>query len=368
MAEGNRQPQQRRPRPFASQCTLAAPEHILRACDQLVVLLLGLVAPRCAARSAAATLTHPIIIHEIGARYVMHVDRRIAIGGRGLVVVGEDDEEETPGWRGSWLDVVFVGISLTLGVVERWARGRVDDDAYCFAPLRGFKGWVGKGRLVVQRRGAGDAWALLNFETMRVELDALGGRETYWSGGKWVVSLSRGKPMIIFPKSGLGSEACPATLLHKTRTYLTSRLVLTNSFYTGGYISALYQSKQHGLIAQVMHLWWSSNQPPLNSFSFVSLQSHKVLYRSQPGQIYKLDNTHFAEIGTNYETLSVYSIDDFDHPVRVFLAPARFSCENGFILIEETSHIDLVDAVTGKWLLRQPTVPTTRRELRIQTS
>ncbi|KAH3761926.1 hypothetical protein Pelo_6272 [Pelomyxa schiedti] len=86
--------------------------------------------------------------------------------------------------------------------------------------------------------------------------------------------------------------------------------------------------------------------------SWVAVNSHREL-RSCDSEPFKRE-------------LDVFSTDDFDHPCRVFpLNPhTRFQCGCGCVVLWDYSkHLDLCDAETGAWLLRQPLRPPPDVEL-----
>ncbi|KAH3760163.1 hypothetical protein Pelo_8010 [Pelomyxa schiedti] len=114
--------------------------------------------------------------------------------------------------------------------------------------------------------------------------------------------------------------------------------------------SQFFHMKKHKLIG-------TRHQRNSSNFQWVSLSplhNTDVELHHSVNPMSKVDGNHFAEHDKDKGTLSVFSTDDFDQPVRIFHLNRMYCCENGFIVFWYERHLDLVDAVTGTWLLRQP--------------
>ncbi|KAH3742948.1 hypothetical protein Pelo_15651 [Pelomyxa schiedti] len=142
------------------------------------------------------------------------------------------------------------------------------------------------------------------------------------------------------------------------------QLVVADSF--SGFKSLegmVFTSKQHKLIVPIRGRKKSKKSKDGGGYPLElrSLRPHKVL-RTCPDKfvvLRKVDSTHFAEAGRfHHETLSVFSTADFESPVRLFPLNGDFQCGQGFLALmhQEEGCFDIVDAVTGTWLLRQPTL------------
>ncbi|KAH3760448.1 calmodulin-dependent protein kinase [Pelomyxa schiedti] len=312
----------------------------------------------------------------------MRVDRRIAI-------------KRIPEGIRDISHILFVGLSQTLGVVERWMWSRSRDQLHSIVNHQLlFGACVGNGGVV-------DITARhLTFTNLRTgavrylgKIHQLSGKavlQQVWQGRKWMVLLynSLGYIVILRISGGLESGCCgigkedvsvvdvgtkgfqlhlitedEAAVIIVSGTVLyvdlkasfeTHRLVVTHTVSVlSAFTFHIFHSKKYGLLSYTPsgcdsseHLQWTLQ----------SLQSLKVLHMSE-GFVYKVDHTHFAEKSKG--TLSIFSTDHFDHPLRVFQLSELFHCENGFVVFHCDARIDLVDAVTGTWLLCQPTAPST---------
>ncbi|KAH3760998.1 hypothetical protein Pelo_7159 [Pelomyxa schiedti] len=122
---------------------------------------------------------------------------------------------------------------------------------------------------------------------------------------------------------------------------------------------------QHTLI--VLHADHCNNEETV-----WALRPNRVLLHTSErrnSQFRKIDATHFAElVRPSYQRwydphrhvteCLVFSTEDLAHPVRVFPGFNLNLCAaNGCVAIQHKHYIDLCDAVTGIWLLRQPTLP-----------
>ncbi|KAH3723045.1 hypothetical protein Pelo_18252 [Pelomyxa schiedti] len=218
--------------PLGVRGILPPPSQVLLARDQLAALLACVAVPRCGARSPASLAPHAVLARDIGARFVMRVDRRLAISGHNLVsaapqqqpgsgVTTEEEEEEAGGGGGGGggkvdpFNVVVVGVSHTLGVVE-------------------MRGWCGIERSLVTFVFAwsGVGWSLPILDTSKIavvdladmtaaveEVRGVGpvnGSLEICKGSKWAVLYPRhdavGSGRIaILPLGGLhGGGACKA--------------------------------------------------------------------------------------------------------------------------------------------------------------
>ncbi|KAH3743553.1 hypothetical protein Pelo_15059 [Pelomyxa schiedti] len=389
--------------PFATPCTLEPPAHILRARDQLAALLHGLV-ERCGAHSAVAGLAKSTVTDEIGAHWVLHVDRRVVVSGCNLVPqVGRD------GGRGvgenhyygkscmGYVDLVCIGVSLTLGVVDLWGRANVDQSWLAFDA-----GWVGHGRLLTLS-------GLLNFMTGTMEAAFSLNADAAVKGRKWVVMISPFswvRSIIVCPVLEVGRRVYSVLAMldgdeavvtvdgdlgdselwcvDLNQSYESGKLVRTDSgiaIPVTSYdcvVPYIFRKKQgQKVIVEGANL--GPCTVPRYALELPSaLKSRpppRALLRRDDSQrlLWQVDNDHFAaKENNNHQELKIFSTDDCETPLRVFpvLNWRLFDCGNGFIVFQEyeCSCIDLVDAVTGTWILRQPTPTANSLGIAICTS
>ncbi|KAH3742944.1 hypothetical protein Pelo_15647 [Pelomyxa schiedti] len=366
-----------------------APSHLTLARDQLFALLTGVAIPHCGTRSPARLLPAPVLVEEIGAKLVMHVERRVVI--RGMCRPRSADSEVYT------KIVVFAAISLTYGVVKMWSWSSNEELSNVrFLETAGIC-WVGNGCAVVQ--GSSDyALAIANLRTNEVMDVAETPGFSVASGfhcsncRKWMVLYNNEKSIVILLLSGLNNsegedgdcvnhqeisrvvetertvmwvdmigenvaalvtiECCDVEVwcIDLEVSFVSEKLAVTGKFqgFPTMEEKMVFHSKKHKVIVATQQL----NQRGCQ-WRLMSLQLPKVLHQSG-NPLYKVDHTHFAEHDKSRGTLSVFSTDDFDNPVRVFLLHGEFRLGNGFIVFWEEGYIDLVDTVTGAWLLCQP--------------
>ncbi|KAH3742946.1 hypothetical protein Pelo_15649 [Pelomyxa schiedti] len=248
-------------------------------------------------------------------------------------------------------NLAAVGVSLTLGVVE-------------------FRGW---GEVAYRL----ELWPYGNPSNIKVvessremtvdEEEAVGGLGHdlhVCKGRKWAV-LYRGRnaeEKIAIRPLGLTGGVCKAVdvtgkmwqadMINDDEVALSTRTV---DYPSRGYqliVPTYVREKSCGATKLVLR----SLRGPCDSVSWPTWCVHKV------------DYTHFAEEDPQNKTLSVFSTDDFGHhlaALRIFASiNGQFQCGNGLIaLTQREGYLDLVDAVTGTWLLRQPFLPFPRSSL-----
>ncbi|KAH3742957.1 hypothetical protein Pelo_15660 [Pelomyxa schiedti] len=369
---------------------LPAPQHALWARDQLAALLACLAVPRCGARSPASLVPHHVLASDIGARFVTHV---------GTVLVME---RMIPGCvyaTASGVQILVVGISPTLGVVDvsGWCRNA----DYLVLPHM----WIGGGCAVHTRRNVAE---LVDLAEMRVVEEEVIGDDVWRFPGvhrsrNWVVMYPQvyGGRIAVWPLLELQPHAlsgwvhskvvvtvegrtqwvdiiddqvvlvtrnpsgnCQVLCVDLEKSYESGQLVVADSFHGyKGLEDMVFTSKEYKLIVAMRggrkRKKSEGGIQPCRALELRSLRPLKVLHTC-PDKCFlrKVDGTHFAEADGINKTLSVYSTDDFETPARIFPLNGKFECGNGFIaLIQDEGYFDIVDAVTGTWLLRQPFLP-----------
>ncbi|KAH3731430.1 hypothetical protein Pelo_17739 [Pelomyxa schiedti] len=354
--------------------TLSPPRHVIRAREQIVALFTCLV-PHCGRRSPASVLPAPIIADEIGAKWVVHVDRWIVLSGDGLFVPPLGSSTVSSDLR--ILDFVFVGVSPTLGVVDihAYRRSRFVSDEIHLKP----EGMIG-GRLAVALIDGKIAVAnMVTHEVIDVADDP--GLMGMWSfnvskGRKWVVIWEHVQSIVVMPAVNAGrpmgktvdvgkrtawvdmisdGEAAVMTMedggghmldmwcVDLKGSFESGHVVVTgrfNGFDTVGRVN-FFHSKEHTVIMSFPHVdghtQWKSPFPNLRVL-------HHSLFQHE---IFKVDDTHFAGEDRANNTLSVFSTDDFHHPIRTLPLHGNFLCGNGFIVFWHESSFDIVDGASG---------------------
>ncbi|KAH3767321.1 hypothetical protein Pelo_803 [Pelomyxa schiedti] len=346
---------------------LPSPCHMVLARSQLVALLTSVVIPRCGTHSQSRLLPAPTIKDEIAAKWVMSVDRRIVIKWNEIFSRSDNDHENT------LCNLVFIGVSLTLGVVEYHVLSRrnfTKDNLHTAH-------WIGNGCAMFPAE-QGDTITIANLRTHVVRNVAApgfhaGGQFDMCKGRKWVVVWSVWFTIVILHMSALNDDSWngpismsvaltnglrtvemisddEAVLLpHADHNVEVLCVDLKKSFELGSLVvtdrfrrfplmgTMVFHSKMHKVIL-TKYEWHGTG------IEWVSLQPDCLL----------VDSTHFVEEDTPNMILNLFSTDDFTQPVRVFHLSDRFCCENGFIVLWSSGYLDLVDSITGSWLLRQP--------------
>ncbi|KAH3722866.1 hypothetical protein Pelo_18428 [Pelomyxa schiedti] len=401
------QEQQQPPRRVGVRGALASPRHVLWARDQLAALLACAAVPRCGAGSPASLVPHHVLACDVGQRFVTHVARTSAICGSNLVsaddvvVVGGGVAGATTGCRyytdvptDGPFDVVCVGVSLTLGVVEcrGWTRIQSSVSMCAWMGVIDVLGIGGRSNIeVVDHVGMtfaeeevvgfgnlwgyiricrGTKWAVLyTFDHVgRVAVRPLGlhdgvNRVVDVRGHvEWVDMIHDDEAALLIRIVDLSSTAKFTILcVDLEKSYQSGQLVVTDSFPGFGSLQRMvFHSKGHKLIVPMIE-----RRNKSHVFELRSLRTLKVLHTCSDLLFHKVDNTHFAEEDRTNRTLSVFSTDDFETPVCIFAINGKFKCGNGFIALvqQEEGCVDLVDAVTGTWLLRQPFLSRSHTEL-----
>ncbi|KAH3742952.1 hypothetical protein Pelo_15655 [Pelomyxa schiedti] len=360
--------------PFAARGALPTPQHVLWARDQLAALLACLAVPRCGARSPASLVPHHVLASDIGARFVTHVGRVFVMGAYHMIP--GCSYVTAPGRVSERLQIVVVGISPTLGVV--------DVSGWCCSQKVGLPYmWIGGGCAVHTRRNVAE---LVDLTEMRVVAEeAIGRCDEGWGfprvhrSRNWVVMYPQvyGGRIAVWPVLQLRPHALSGWVHNKVvvtvegetqwldiindqvvlvtrkrtfqvlcvdleKSYESGQLVVADSFHGyKGLEDMVFTSKEYKLI--------------------VAMRGRKKSKKSEDDKcvLRKVDCTHFAEANRIDKTLSVFSTDDFETPVRIFPLNGDFQCRNGFIALNQPEEecFDIVDAVTGTWLLRQPFLP-----------
>ncbi|KAH3742955.1 hypothetical protein Pelo_15658 [Pelomyxa schiedti] len=383
--------------PFAVRGALPAPQHALWARDQLAALLACLAVPRCGARSPASLVPHHVLACDVGQRFVTHVGRVLVMGAEhmipGCVYV------TSSGHVYSRMQIVVVGISPTLGVVDLcgW-RHNADDVRLPYM-------WIGGGCAVHTNKHVAE---LVDLAEVRVVEEEVIGGDDVWRfprvhrSRNWVVMYPavHGGRIAVWPVLELQPPALSGWVHSKVvvtvegqtqwldiiddqvvlvtrtpsgnfqvlcvdlaKTYGSGQLVVADSFNgSKGFEEMVFTSKQHKLIVAMCGRNKSKKSKDGGGYllELRSLRPLKVLHTCPDKCVlHKVDCTHFAEADRPNKTLSVFSTDDFETPVRVFPLNGHFQCGNGFIVFtqQEEGYFDIVDAVTGTWLLRQPFLP-----------
>ncbi|KAH3742950.1 hypothetical protein Pelo_15653 [Pelomyxa schiedti] len=392
---------------------LASPHHALWARDQLAALLACVAVPRCGARSPASLVPHHVLACDIGQRFALHVSSTAVVCGYNLVSAAYDAAPQSGGAGAGAgavdtrreeavpsdpTGVVCVGVSMTLGVVGCRGWGGVQRPLSVLA-------WMGVCRcdLYVGNSHVADVVDLAEMTAVEEVVDGIGvgdgpGLLQVCRGAKWAViyhlfgegagriavrplglrdganravDVGRGVVCVEWVDMINANEAALSTrtggqydakfhilCVDLEKSYQSGQLVVTDSFQ--GFRSLthmVFQSKGHGLIVVL------NERNKSNDGSWVvelrSLRPLKVLHTCSDFLFHKVDNTHFAEEDSSRHTLSVFSTDDFETPVRIFTLNGKFKCGNGFIAFTQREErcFDLVDAVTGSWLLRLPFLP-----------
>ncbi|KAH3767560.1 hypothetical protein Pelo_558 [Pelomyxa schiedti] len=383
--------------------TLPSASHVVMARDQLVALLACVAFPRCGTRSPARLLPAHVVADEIGSRWVMHVDRRVAIMGDHLLPDPSVDHRNE-----MTRHFVFVDVSHTLGVVGRWAcRKNAQFNWTCIhvtpAGLFGDKHAVVEGT----RGGKIGIVNLVSREVRDVDDPGFVGAWTHRvsNGRKWVVIWEGVKSehivvlsvsaMKVLPQQqsqeseresywrhvNVGRKAFLANVLMNTedddegsfvvrdgsaakldmwrvdlkRSFESGELAVTGTFCGFSTLSetvcrAVYHSKEHNVILPL-----TNEDGTTTRWKAVS-PSQSVILHTSHCPVDMVDPTHFAEGDRASETLTVFSTADFGHPVHVF--PLRHNIKvlggNGFIVLWDEDHFDVFDALTGTFLLHQP--------------
>ncbi|KAH3744324.1 hypothetical protein Pelo_14297 [Pelomyxa schiedti] len=308
---------------------------------------------RCGALSPAAALPLHIVADEIGASFVMQVDRSVVATGYGAF------------WGGAvrW-GVAHAGGGEALGGCPH--RGRVR---------------VARRRLGARRGSGPDVFEVVDFwhagavlELVRLwSCSSLGGTK----GRKWVVLYDRsGESGVVDVRGGYrwegmisDDDVCVWTVIGSmvlfidlAKTYASGQLVVRQSFPSSEMETVdpvVFPIKGHKLIfaGRDYIATWEDCSGHMRIWSLAVIHNYP-----KPSYAQKVDYTHVAEVGYTHvtagrnRTISVFSIDDFEHPVRVFpdVGVGCLIVENGFLVLVQKGCVDLVDAVTGSWLLRQP--------------
>ncbi|KAH3742953.1 hypothetical protein Pelo_15656 [Pelomyxa schiedti] len=378
--------------------TLATPpEHALWARDQLMPLLACAAVPRCGARSPASLVPHSVIACDIGQTLVMCAARRVIIGGYRLINTagggaGANVNSTVTDCTGGGFNLVVVGVSITLGVVELWGWGQI-------AHPGEVGGWLG-GSLPMENNT--HILVVDPLEMTVVEEEVLGFEHCKYlqicKGRKWAVLFTKfeAEKIAICPL-GLKGGVCRTiditgqivevdmidddeVALSTTdgdyasrggygvfcadleRSYNSGQLVVTHSFL--GFGSLVFRSKKHNLVAPM----YAAEQTTLNGGGQLVLKSlfTREMIICPTWSCKKVDYTHFAEEDKTNHTVNVFSTgDDFGRPVRIF-ALNRFLCGNGIIALtqqEEGPHdgvsLERRIAIMGDHLLPDPSVDDT---------
>ncbi|KAH3732304.1 hypothetical protein Pelo_16868 [Pelomyxa schiedti] len=413
MNESGQQPQR-----VGVRGALASPRSVLWARDQLAALLACAAVPRCGARSPASLVPHHVLACDVGQRFVTHVARTATVCGDNLVSASSANANdrgagacggaaarsgEAPPPDAS-LGVVCVGVSITLGVVEcrGWARIQCPMSVYAWVGVCGSLPVGAKSDIsvvdpaemavvgeVVDGMGIGphgDAflqickgskWAVLynlfgHGDGGRIAVRPLGlnaaNRVVDVRGciewGDMVADNEAALLTRIGDQSPVASSAKFQVLcVDLEKSYQSGQLAVTDSFDGSDSLRRMaFRSKSHKLIVPTKE---RRNNDGSWVLGLMSLRPLKVLRTCSSDLLFhKVDSTHFAEEDRTNRTLSVFSTDDFETPVCIFALDGKFKCGNGFIALVHPDEgcVDLVDAVTGTWLLRQPFLPHTHME------
>ncbi|KAH3743700.1 hypothetical protein Pelo_14905 [Pelomyxa schiedti] len=392
--ESNREPMSDHNRPHAVRGTLATPpEHVLWARDQLMPLLACVAVPRCGARSPASLVPHGVLAYDVGKALVMRAIRRVVVCGYRLIntAAAGGGANFMTAMDHTGFHLVFVGVSITLGVVELWGWGQIAN------PFE-VGGWLGNnyGALPIEKNT--HILVVDPLEMTVVEEEVLGFEHCKYlqirKGRKWAVLFTKFEAeKIAIRPLGLKGGVCRTmdvtgqimevdmidddeVALSTTardysfdghhllcadleKSYNSGQLVVTHSFPGGG--SLLFRSKKRNLVAQT-YVVPEKIRDAAGGVQLV-LRSLCTLKRLDypTWSFKKVDYTHFAEEDKTNHTVNVFSTgDDFGRPVRTFALNGRFQCGNGIIALtqqeegsfEEEKCYDFVDAVTGTWLLR----------------
>ncbi|KAH3760594.1 hypothetical protein Pelo_7573 [Pelomyxa schiedti] len=386
------QPQPAPPQPqrVAVRGTLAAPHHVLWARDQLAALLACVVVPRCGARGCPASLVpHAVLACDIGQRLVMHVDRQLLISGRHLVASSSSAAPAAAAAANTHAEtnVVVVGVSLTLGVVGlrgwcgithiegvfEWvgvgcglpigARSNIEvvDPVEMTAVEEVVSGNIPRGYLDVRK---GRNWAVLcklfDYSAHTILIRPLGlllhggggvTKGVYVTGEIQLVDMINDNEAALLIRIEDSHRRFHMLCVDLEKSYDSGQLVVTDSVPAFGTIKGMvFHSKDHKLIVPMNERKKSDPGTPVVGLR--SLRPLKVLHTCSNWVIHKVDSTHFAEEDITNNTLSVFSTDEFERPVRIFTLDGEFKCGNGFIalMMQQEGCFDLVDAVTGTWL------------------
>ncbi|KAH3765398.1 hypothetical protein Pelo_2734 [Pelomyxa schiedti] len=375
----------------------ASRRHVAWARDQFLAVALC-HHRRCGRRSPARVLPHPVLVDVIGRELVMSPCKTVSVNVR----VVKYSPVPT---------VVCVGVSFTLGVT--WLRERQEDGSFqtCFEDgvlemrSRGsdydlvMKDW-GTGLERVEWRGGGfflsevmrnDKWMLVEWKRQnespskkpeeRLLLPVLGAnvrgecRSVMAPQGvhfKWIAMLD-GDDAIVSTLPLSGDHKLKETLwrVNLRETYNTSQFVPIAQIpgYTSNMnrqIEMMSNSRENGLIAAVCDQRYGYEGR--NSCQLIRLRPNsksRELLRGGRPKPFRIDSSHWLEAVSDDSnpsnvTLRLFSTEDLDNPIREFTYPdaAQVSCSNGFIVFLVRSkpfcHIDIVDALSGAWILRHP--------------
>ncbi|KAH3761556.1 hypothetical protein Pelo_6559 [Pelomyxa schiedti] len=355
-------------------------DHVAWARDQFIAWCSGGIVGRCGPLSPVRGLPLHVLCYEIGRNWVMGV----AVG----VAVGSSQLHREALW--------FVAVSHTLGVV---AIEREKNGATTFN-----YGWVGVHRMATCLHGPGGARhsAILDTETTTVVAkweSNQNSRSAVVSNEKWqAVYSDRKRAVAIWRKplvsetntggraydvksvspddgayvdwidllyTGNGNMAAVSVVMRgRTRalwfvdletTHKQGAFSITQEFRVE-VCEDVYWSDQHGFIGapQLCQLSGRHIFPQKDHYFLMTVETNKVKRRctSKPG---KVDKSHFYEVSCAAGTVSVFAAND-EVPCRVFhLGNDRsFKLWHGLIAFQGEDRIDLVDAVTGRWLWYLP--------------
>ncbi|KAH3756367.1 hypothetical protein Pelo_11862 [Pelomyxa schiedti] len=275
----------------------------------------------------------------------------------------------------------FAGVSHTVGVVELWDAGDPRADYLRAAYLGfdgGYGGWVDNG-CALWTWSSGPYLSVLTFPTrmevhknkrwvvMVSESVDPSGSIAIWPVGQ--LEKAREIDVTRFPlwldltdnmdeaaflskdQDGNYQELC---LIDLKNSYESSQLVITHTVRVSAPLRPMFlRSRTHKFIVSVFD---AHNPTAANDVRSLYPQE-EVLCDLGTGTLHKLDTTHFA-VADSAGALSVFSTDDFEHPLRVFPSrcpdiPKRIQCARMLVAFQYDDEIFLLDALRGTLLWKQ---------------
>ncbi|KAH3742542.1 hypothetical protein Pelo_16065 [Pelomyxa schiedti] len=364
-------------------------EHVVWARDQLVAMCSGGIVGRCASVSPLRVLPHHVLCHEIGRNWIMGVAKSVVVTSR------KDLRMET-----SLTAVWFVSVSHTLGVVSvarerrqcaRWIYGWLDRDHVATCSINPSLHAViveaeESCEVVVARWQFCTYFGTLVVSNSRWQLLCNSGRGVavpIWPKPLVTATTSNGRAAdsvrivsigdsadhvnwIDLMHTGNGNCAAVSVLMKKgnnvlwlvdlEKSHQQGEFSIIQEFQLYSERKALYWSDQHGFIGSPQ-LWATplGRTSTPNECFIVHLETNQVVSH-RASYFGKVDDSHFYEVsGISEEfpgTLSVFAKNDESTPCCVFTVSReyQFIIRNGLVAFEGFGRIDLVDAVTGRWL------------------